>query len=612
MKITHIVGWWIQEARPEGTLTWSYHIVKIATKSGNYKLLLDIGSHPKNVDPTQISNPFENMDVNSINAVVISHVHQDHVWNCVRLVKAGYRGPIYMSEMSKYLAKIIFDDALKHEKDEVSDYNAKLDKLQHELEDAWNVVRIYNRAPETRRSKNPRQRLSRNSFSLEKLYEDKIGDILWDFAIKKTQHRRRLKEILLDKTISDDDIVWFLNQIPVHNNKSRDLFEDRVVALKREIINWQENFSGLELGDAQYKLKKFNIKSLDDIYKLDDKMAQMEFTENDVIQTLTQIVWVPFHDKIPVIANTIDMTFYKAGHVEWAVLTALEVSEWSEKKSLLFTGDLGRVKQPPLAGVPEIPQGNYDYVISEWTYAGRNHNDRLTETSKLIAELNAAKDICLIPVFALQRLQDILSMLVGAARDGSLKLGENEKIYCHSPLGYDLTKEFLVHDKKGTYANCAYGKIVKWIDTPAEWDLVVKKPWRKIIICSGWMLEQGTIAQYIDLAYNNEKALILLTWFQVPGTNWYKILKWEWVAPIHMRNKIIKENLAKIASFTFSGHADHDELMRFLTGMHYNTNAQITLVHWWPDRHILAKDLKPNLLWITVNVPEENWAPYDI
>ena len=107
------------------------------TQGKKYKMLMDIGNQPSNAAATAMDNPFTHMDVNSFDLAFISHVHQDHIGNCIRLVKAGYKGPIYMSEMSAFLAKAIFDDALKHEKEEVEEYNRKIEKLQQELHDAW-------------------------------------------------------------------------------------------------------------------------------------------------------------------------------------------------------------------------------------------------------------------------------------------------------------------------------------------------------------------------------------------------------------------------------------------------------------------------------------------
>lgn len=93
------------------------------------------------------------------------------------------------------------------------------------------------------------------------------------------------------------------------------------------------------------------------------------------------------------------------------------------------------------------------------------------------------------------------------------------------------------------------------------------------------MLERGTVTQYIDDVHTNPDARIILTGFQVPGTNGYKILHGEFEEPVYLNNKIVKENQAYIGNYPLSGHADHDELKVYLTGLQYNPAAKVTIVH---------------------------------
>lgn len=605
MKITHYVGWWVQEARPEGTIGGSYHIIEIETQGKKYKMLMDIGNQPSNAAATAMDNPFMHMDVNSFDLAFISHVHQDHIGNCIRLVKAWYKGPIYMSEMSKFLAKAIFEDALKHEKEEVEEYNRKIEKLQQELHDAW-----YTAHESHGEQKNQHKGWY---FSVEKMYEQKINDILWDFAIKKTKYRKRLKETLLDKDIDDKEIMGIVHEVPVHQNKSEESFIDRCLALKRQIMDSQHNFHGLRDADATHKLNKYKINSKADIYDLSNDLAIMEFDENDVLQVLQQIQAVPMKEKTAVIPGVLTLTLYTAGHIEGATQSVWQVlGEWNETKTFMYTGDIGRTKQPSLTGKPDLPTETMDYVITEGTYAGRTHQDRDGEIKKIIHDIGAAKDICIVPVFALQRFQDVLSILVDAVHKGALKLTEWEKIYCHTPLGYVLTKEYLLQDKQGRYKNLNDRDIVEWIEWTQEVVNLLKKKGRKIIMCSGGMLERGTVMQYIDKVNNNKDASIILTGFQVPGTNGYKILHGEFEEPVYLNNKLVKSNEAYIGNYPLSGHADHEELLSYLTHLHYGKDAKVTIVHGGPARHTLAQDVKTTKPEITINVPDENGITFEM
>ncbi len=613
MKITHYVGWGVQEARPEGTIGGSYHIVEITTEGKKYKLLMDIGNQPSNAAAAAIDNPFMHMDVNSFDIAFVSHVHQDHIGNCIRLVKAGYRGPIYMSEMSKFLAKVIFDDALKHEKEEVEEYNRKIERLQQELHEARYTTRVNNQAPETRHIKHPHEKMSWRFFSIEKMFEQKINDILWEFAIKKTKYRKRLKETLTDKEINEAQIMGILHDIPIHQRHSQEGFVDTCLALKREILDAQHNFHGLQNQDAVHKLNKYKISKKEDIYALSDDLAVMEFDENDVLQTLKQIEGLPLREKTAVIPGVLALTLYTAGHIEGAVQSVWTVSgEWDMTKTFIYTGDIGRTRQPSLTGKPDMPTETIDYMITEGTYAGRSHNDRLGEIKKILHDINEAKDLCIIPTFALQRFQDVLSVLIDGVHQGTLKLNNGEKIYCHTPLGYNITKEYLLHDTNGRYKNLSDRDIIEWIERPEEVIELLKKTWRKIIMCSGGMLERGTVTQYIDKVHNNKDASIILTGFQVPGTNGYKILHGEFDEPVYLNNKIVVENKAYIGNYPLSGHADHEELKAYLTGIHYGKDAHITIVHGWPSRHILAQDVKAARPELNINVPDENGITFEM
>lgn len=278
----------------------------------------------------------------------------------------------------------------------------------------------------------------------------------------------------------------------------------------------------------------------------------------------------------------------------------------------MYTGDIGRTKQPSLTGKPDVPTETMDYVITEGTYAGRTHNDRNGEIKKIIHDISEAKDICLIPVFALQRLQDVLSVLVEAVHKETLKLNSGEKIYCHTPLGYTLTKEYILHDSQGRYKNLSDRNIIEWIERPEEILQLLKKPGRKIIMCSGGMLERGTVMQYIDKVNNNKNASIILTGFQVPGTNGYKILHGEFDEPVYLNNKVVKENSAYIGNYPLSGHADHEELKTYLTSLNYAKGAHITIVHGGPARHTLAEDVKKAKPEVTINVPDENGITFEM
>jgi metallo-beta-lactamase family protein len=72
----------------------------------------------KNWDPT----PF---DVKSLDAVVLTHAHLDHVGYLPRIVKQGYKAPVYCTEATRELAQIILLDSAKCQESDAAYANKK-------------------------------------------------------------------------------------------------------------------------------------------------------------------------------------------------------------------------------------------------------------------------------------------------------------------------------------------------------------------------------------------------------------------------------------------------------------------------------------------------------
>ena len=52
-------------------------------------------------------------DISTVKALIVTHVHIDHVWRIPYLLAAGFTGPIICSEPSAHLLPIVLEDAFK-------------------------------------------------------------------------------------------------------------------------------------------------------------------------------------------------------------------------------------------------------------------------------------------------------------------------------------------------------------------------------------------------------------------------------------------------------------------------------------------------------------------
>lgn len=76
------------------------------------KILIDCGAREReNICDPRNHEPFP-YDVKAIDALVVTHAHQDHIGLIPKLAREGFRGTIYSTAATKEISAIMFDDAL--------------------------------------------------------------------------------------------------------------------------------------------------------------------------------------------------------------------------------------------------------------------------------------------------------------------------------------------------------------------------------------------------------------------------------------------------------------------------------------------------------------------
>ena len=191
-----------------------------------------------------------------------------------------------MSQKSKALARVIFDDMLKHEKEDVAEHNRKVKNLQQDLMQAWFIVRLHKQAPETRHMKNPHERIPESFYSVEGLYEVKVEELMWKYNVKRRKDTMAIKETLFNR--KHDEKLSRHNLENMHRDKDFDKEEliDSFMGVKNQILYTQENFGKLQYDHAKSLLAKYHVDEKEDIQALDRRLEVMAFNENDVMQAL--------------------------------------------------------------------------------------------------------------------------------------------------------------------------------------------------------------------------------------------------------------------------------------------------------------------------------------
>lgn len=89
------------------TVTGTAHLLEIAGK----RVLLDCGMYQGARDVAREFNRWLPEELLRLDAIVLSHGHLDHCGKLPTLVKAGYNGPIYCTEATADVARVVMTDA---------------------------------------------------------------------------------------------------------------------------------------------------------------------------------------------------------------------------------------------------------------------------------------------------------------------------------------------------------------------------------------------------------------------------------------------------------------------------------------------------------------------
>ena len=109
-----------------GTVTGSKYLIEAEGK----KLLVDCGLFEGSKDLKQRNWNNLPIDPGTIDWVLLTHAHIDHTGYLPRLVRSGYRGPIYANAATRELCQLLLPDSA-HLQEEDAQYAAKKGYSSH-------------------------------------------------------------------------------------------------------------------------------------------------------------------------------------------------------------------------------------------------------------------------------------------------------------------------------------------------------------------------------------------------------------------------------------------------------------------------------------------------
>lgn len=308
------------------------------------------------------------------------------------------------------------------------------------------------------------------------------------------------------------------------------------------------------------------------------------------------------------IAQGLHVSFHDAGHILGASIIRIVVNDGKRQKILLFSGDLGRWNKPLLRDPVLFEEA--DYVVVESTYGDRLHDDETGTRDALAEAINwtyKAGGNIVIPSFALERAQEVLYQLNCIRIEKRIP---RLTTFVDSPMGVSITEVFKKYQHlfdEETKNLIMRGKSPFSFDglflvSTADQSKAIKGIIGTVIIIAGsGMCTGGRIKHHLINNISRENSAILFVGYQAKGTLGRIIVDGAKEVRIHGEIRKINAKIIKINGF--SGHADKNELFRWLSNLK-KPPKQVFIVHGETDSAVsFAQFLTDNKGW-KATVPE--------
>lgn len=268
----------------------------------------------------------------------------------------------------------------------------------------------------------------------------------------------------------------------------------------------------------------------------------------------------------------VEVELTPAGHIPGATMF-----RYRGEKDVLFSGDVQTIPTHLVQGAEPL---ECDILVLESTYSGREHPDR-KETERQfrdkIRETVERGGKAIVPAFAVGRAQEVLMTLAGTGYDVYLDgmARAVNSIYAAAP-------EYLSDPVRFRRAMEA----VHVIEHQGERRHAVREA--DVIVTTGGMMDGGPVLYYVGELYRDANSSILLTGFQVDGSNGRQLMD---EGTLTIDEATIRP-ACEVQKYDFSAHAGHSELVELARRTHARKVVLMHGDHREPLRDALATEFE--------------------
>jgi putative mRNA 3-end processing factor len=317
---------------------------------------------------------------------------------------------------------------------------------------------------------------------------------------------------------------------------------------------------------------------------LDDsvKVSSLEgypapYDKSDVKLLKRHFQEVRYGDNIEVGGMSMDV--HSAGHIPGAAMFQVH-----SDRSLLFTGDINTLDSHLVSGAKPV---KCDVLVIEATYSGRDHPPRAETERHFINKVREVVErggTAIVPAFAVGRTQEMMMTLMNSGLSIIL-----------DGMGWAVNRHYLSMPE--------YLRAPERLSDAVSQTRVVRNPGDRkamagrsnVVITTSGMVDGGPVLEYIAERRNDRNSAVLITGFQVEGTNGRMLMD---SGELMLGSEKVKVQ-CELGFYDFSAHADHNELIKFIKAC---SPEEVVLCHG-DNRAALAADLRDD--GFRIHMPKE-------
>lgn len=311
------------------------------------------------------------------------------------------------------------------------------------------------------------------------------------------------------------------------------------------------------------------------------------YTMEDALGAIRLLVPCAYNERIT-LSEEISIRFTDVGHLLGSSSIEVFATEGEEKRTIVFSGDLGNANKPILRD--PIHTRSADYVVMESTYGDRYHGETPNyayEIAKVIEATFQKGGNVVIPAFAVGRTQELLYFIRQIKEQGMVKTCPDFEVYVDSPLAVEATNIF-GKNVEGCFDEEARDLVRRGInpigfpglklavtsDDSKAINLDVRP---KVIISASGMCEAGRIRHHLKHNLWRAESTIVFVGYQSRGTLGRSLLEGAESVRLFGETVEVKADIVSISGI--SGHADKNGLLDWIQGFDEKKPKHVFVVH---------------------------------